>query len=158
MYIIMLKVNIIIGDIMKIEDVMTKGIITCHKNDSIKDVALIMKKYDIGFLPIIDNNKIIGTVTDRDLIINEFNDIINKQNELITINYDKNIDEALNIMSKNKVKRLIVTKDNKAIGIVSLSDLVNHTNKEDFTKAFKQIYAIDKNNHYFNTDIDEFYL
>lgn len=158
MYIIMLKVNIIIGDMMKIEDVMTKGIITCHKNDSIKDVALIMKKYDIGFLPIIDNNKIIGTVTDRDLIINEFNDIINKQNELITINYDKNIDEALNIMSKNKVKRLIVTKDNKAIGIVSLSDLVNHTNKEDFTKTFKQIYEIDKNNHYFNTDIDEFYL
>ena len=154
----MLKVNIIIGDMMKIEDVMTKGIITCHKNNIIKDVALIMKKYDIGFLPIIDNNKIIGTVTDRDLIINEFNDIINKQNELITINYDKNVDEALNIMSKNKVKRLIVTKDNKAIGIVSLSDLVNHTNIEDFTKAFKQIYAIDKNNHYFNTDIDEFYL
>ena len=61
-------------------------------------------------------------------------------------------------MNKNKVKRLIVTKDNKAIGIVSLSDLVNYTTKDKFTETFKQIYEIDKNNHYFNTDIDDFYL
>ena len=143
---------------MDIEKVMTKGIIVCHISDDIKKIADIMKKYDVGFLPIIDNNKIIGTVTDRDLIVNEFNDIINKHNSLITVNYDQDVYEALDIMGKNKVKRLIVTKDNKAIGIVSLSDLVNYTTKDKFTETFKQIYEIDKNNHYFNTDIDDFYL
>lgn len=143
---------------MDIEKVMTKGIIICHINDDIKKIADIMKKYDVGFLPIIDNNKIIGTVTDRDLIVNEFNDVINKHNSLITVNYNQDVYEALDIMGKNKVKRLIVTKDNKAIGIVSLSDLVNYTTKDKFTETFKQIYEIDKNNHYFNTDIDDFYL
>ena len=143
---------------MDIEKVMTKGIIVCRINDDIKKIANIMKKYDVGFLPIIDNNKIIGTVTDRDLIVNEFNDVINKHNSLITVNYDQDVYEALGIMGKNKVKRLIVTKDNKAIGIVSLSDLVNYTTKDKFTETFKQIYEIDKNNHYFNTDIDDFYL
>lgn len=143
---------------MDIEKVMTKGIIVCHISDDIKKIADIMKKYDVGFLPIIDNNKIIGTVTDRDLIVNEFNDVINKHNSLITVNYNQDVYEALDIMGKNKVKRLIVTKDNKAIGIVSLSDLVNYTSKDKFTETFKQIYEIDKNNHYFNTDIDDFYL
>lgn len=143
---------------MDIEKVMTKGIIVCRINDDIKKIANIMKKYDVGFLPIIDNNKIIGTVTDRDLIVNEFNDVINKHNSLITVNYNQDVYEALDIMGKNKVKRLIVTKDNKAIGIVSLSDLVNYTTKDKFTETFKQIYEIDKNNHYFNTDIDDFYL
>lgn len=143
---------------MDIEKVMTKGIIVCRINDDIKKIADIMKKYDVGFLPIIDNNKIIGTVTDRDLIVNEFNDVINKHNSLITVNYNQDVYEALDIMGKNKVKRLIVTKDNKAIGIVSLSDLVNYTTKDKFTETFKQIYEIDKNNHYFNTDIDDFYL
>ena len=143
---------------MDIEKVMTKGIIVCRINDDIKKIADIMKKYDVGFLPIIDNNKIIGTVTDRDIIVNEFNDVINKHNSLITVNYNQDVYEALDIMGKNKVKRLIVTKDNKAIGIVSLSDLVNYTTKDKFTETFKQIYEIDKNNHYFNTDIDDFYL
>lgn len=143
---------------MDIEKVMTKGIIVCRINDDIKKIADIMKKYDVGFLPIIDNNKIIGTVTDRDLIVNEFNDVINKHNSLITVNYNQDVYEALDIMGKSKVKRLIVTKDNKAIGIVSLSDLVNYTTKDKFTETFKQIYEIDKNNHYFNTDIDDFYL
>lgn len=143
---------------MDIGKVMTKGIIVCRINDDIKKIADIMKKYDVGFLPIIDNNKIIGTVTDRDLIVNEFNDVINKHNSLITVNYNQDVYEALDIMGKNKVKRLIVTKDNKAIGIVSLSDLVNYTTKDKFTETFKQIYEIDKNNHYFNTDIDDFYL
>ena len=143
---------------MDIEKVMTKGIIVCRINDDIKKIADIMKKYDVGFLPIIDNNKIIGTVTDRDLIVNEFNDVINKHNSLITVNYNQDVYEALDIMGKNKVKRLIVTKDNKAIGIVSLSDLVNYTTKDKFMETFKQIYEIDKNNHYFNTDIDDFYL
>lgn len=143
---------------MDIEKVMTKGIIVCRINDDIKKIADIMKKYDVGFLPIIDNNKIIGTVTDRDIIVNEFNDVINKHNSLRTVNYNQDVYEALDIMGKNKVKRLIVTKDNKAIGIVSLSDLVNYTTKDKFTETFKQIYEIDKNNHYFNTDIDDFYL
>ena len=92
---------------MDIEKVMTKGIIVCRINDDIKKIADIMKKYDVGFLPIIDNNKIIGTVTDRDLIVNEFNDVINKHNSLITVNYNQDVYEALDIMGKNKVKRLI---------------------------------------------------
>lgn len=144
---------------MDIEKIMTRKIIICHKNDSIKDIASKMKKYDVGFLPIIDDyNKIIGTITDRDIVINEFNNIINKQNKIISINYDEDVYEALNIMGNHKIKRLIVTKDNKAIGIISLSDLVNYTTKDSFIETFKRIYTIDRNEHDYDTEIDEFYL
>ena len=58
-------------------------------------------------------------------------------------------------MKKSKIKRIIITDSEKVVGIVSISDLLNQKNVID---ACKEIYKINKNDDYFKTEIDEFYL
>ena len=60
--------NNIKGDIM-IKDIMSKKIIFSNIDSSIKDVSKLMKKNNIGFIPIKDNNQYVGVVTDRDICL-----------------------------------------------------------------------------------------
>ena len=58
------------GDNMKIRELMSKNIVVADKDEKIYEVARKMQKYNIGFLPVIDNSRIIGVITDRDIVIN----------------------------------------------------------------------------------------
>ena len=148
---------------MFVKDKMSKNIICARLDSNIQDIAKLMKKYDIGFIPIHENNKIVGIITDRDIVINNvFNndekikDYITKN--IIIINENENIKSALELMKKHKIKRLIVTKSNKVTGILSLSDILSDTNGNVLLDTLKEIYSIDKNEHDYNLAIDEFYL
>lgn len=148
---------------MKVKDLMSKKIIFCHSNSTIYDIAKIMKKYDIGFVPIVNNKKIIGVVTDRDIVVNNVynhsEDIeIMMPDSIISINQDESLENATKIMKKYKVKRLLVTNDKKYVGIISLSDIVSYIDSNIFIDTFKSIYEIDKNEHDYDVEIDEFYL
>ena len=142
---------------------MTRKIIYGNSSDTIYDISKKMKEYDIGFLPIIDDNKIIGIITDRDIVVNNLynetehiKDLIHKN--VITISKDDTIVDAATMMKKNKIKRLIVTDKNKVVGIVSLSDLAPKLDKDLFIGTFTSIYEINRNDDHFNTDIDDIYL
>ena len=125
-----------------------------------------MKKYDIGFIPIVDKNKLVGVITDRDIVINaisnncSFNDLIDKYvvKNIISIEQNKSIDDALNLMALKKIKRLIVTDNNKISGILTLSDILGKYDNEILLDTFKQIFEINRNDDLFSTEIDEFYL
>lgn len=153
--------------LMEIEKIMTKHIIVGSITNTLLEVALIMQKYDIGFLPIIDKNKIVGVITDRDIVINAIsnncsaNDLIEKYitKNVITINQNETIDNALSIMSQKQIKRLIVISENKIVGILSLSDIINHNQQAvNIINILKQIWKINRNDDLFKTEIDEFYL
>lgn len=148
---------------MKLENVMTRKIIYGNSSDTIYDISKKMKEYDIGFLPITDDNKIIGIITDRDIVVNNIynetehiKDLIHKN--VITISKDDTIVDAATMMKKNKIKRLIVTDKNKVVGIVSLSDLAPKLDKDLFIETFTSIYEINRNDDQFNNDIDDIYL
>ena len=147
---------------MKIKDKMTKNIITANINSNLKEIARLMKEYDIGVIPITEENKIIGLLTDRDIVINEIynsdkkiSDYLSKN--IIVVSENEDLFKALEIMKKYKIKRLIVTNKEKVTGIISLSNLLNDIDSKTILEALKEIYAIDKNNHDFNSDIDSFY-
>lgn len=142
---------------------MTRSIVYGDINDTIYDISKKMKEYDIGFVPIIDNKKMVGIITDRDIVVNniysetnDIKDLIHKN--IITVDKNKNINDAALIMKKNKVKRLVVTDDKKIVGIISLSDIAPKLNPQIFLDVFTTIYEINRNDDKFNTDIDEFYL
>ena len=61
--------NNIIGDYM-IRDIMTYKIVSANKDDSIKDISLLMKNNNLGFIPIKDKEDYIGVITDRDIVAN----------------------------------------------------------------------------------------
>jgi len=117
----------------------------------------------VGFLPIVKRKKIVGTITDRDIVINNTYDKHKKIDYLISNNVksiekDMTLEEGLEIMSEYKIKRLIVTDNKKVVGILSLSDIVGKINNDKFVNVFKSIYEIDKNENDFEEEIDEFYL
>ena len=151
---------------MNINDIMSKKIIVGSTTNTLSEIAELMKKYDIGFIPIVDKNKLVGVITDRDIVINaisnncSFNDLIDKYivKNIISIEQNKSIDDALNLMALKKVKRLIVTDNNKISGILTLSDILGKYDNEILLDTFKQIFEINRNDDLFSTEIDEFYL
>ena len=97
---------------------------------SLKKAAEIMKKKKIGCLVFSQNNKILGIVTERDVLENA--DKLNKNvskitsKKIITIDCNDNLEDAAEIMARNKIKRLPVVSKNELVGIITASDLVAH--------------------------------
>ena len=121
-----------------------------------------MKKYNIGFIPIIDNG-LKGVITDRDIVIkciyNKDNNLYGYiNNNVIYIDDDNDISDALLLMNKYKIKRLIVKNKKEIVGILSLSDILNYNVDNNFIDTIKSIYEIKDNNINDNNEIDDFYL
>ena len=159
--------NNIIGDYMKVKDIMSKNLIICSSDINVINISNIMKKYNIGFIPIEKNKKIIGVITDRDIVINIISNKVNNNssiesyvnNNIIHIEENSSIDKCLNIMKKNKVKRLIVVNKEKIVGVISLSDILNcYDDLDKVTEVAIVIWSTTKSDDNYKTEIDEFYL
>ena len=144
---------------------MTYKIISGNIDDSFKDISMIMKENNIGFVPIKKDNEYVGVITDRDIClaipsISNVNDSIKSYitNNIIYIDINSDIDNALKIMSNNKVKRLLIKDKNNIVGILSLSDILSYTNNKNIINTYKAIFYIQDNEHSSIAEIDEFYL
>ena len=135
---------------MNLKTIMTKNIITIQKIDSIKTASFLMLKNEIGFLPVLENDTLIGVITDRDIVIkgcttlnveNKVQSIIS--NKAVTIDINKNISDCLKIMQKEKISRLIITSENQIVGIISLFDLLKIEKLE--TEIIKTLKIIKEN-------------
>lgn len=149
---------------MKVKNIMTKYLITCESDSSIHQISQKMKEFDIGFMIITNKNKIEGIITDRDIVIEMIANYDHKLSDYIqkhiqTIDENKTIENALDIMKDKKIKRLLVTNQSKAVGVLSISDILNKTEEtEKLLQTLKSIYSIQKNTDEYKTEIDEFYL
>ena len=149
---------------MKIKDVMTKDIISCDINTSLKEASLMMLNYDIGFLPIKKNKKVVGVLTDRDIVTNGLangNQKIEEimQTNLIAIDENDALSSAIELMKKNKIRRLLVKNDKKLVGVIAISDIVNNfTKNKDIVEMLKCILEINKNTDISNLKVDDFEL
>jgi len=151
---------------MILENIMTQNIVVCSIHDSICCASTKMKENDIGFLPICDENKIVGVLTDRDIVLhciteeNIKNSIASCMTKhFVTIEKDRSIEDALQQMKDHKIKRLLVTEDRKVVGIVSLADLYPHIENSDFLlDCLREINTISHNKPKEDAEIDAFYL
>ena len=146
-----------------IEKIMNKDLIILDSELSLEDVAKAMKRYDVGMIILKENNKIKGIITDRDIVTKILANNDNKIKEylttnLISIDINSNIKEAINLMKKHKIKRLLVKKNNKLVGVLSLSDLFDTVDNETLIEAYKTIFSINRNTDKYLTDINEFEL
>ena len=146
-----------------IEKIMNKDLIILDSELSLEDVAKAMKRYDVGMIILKENNKIKGIITDRDIVTKILANNDKKIKEylttnLISIDINSNIKEAINLMKKHKIKRLLVKKNNKLVGVLSLSDLFDTVDNETLIEAYKTIFSINRNTDKYLTDINEFEL
>ncbi len=116
---------------MKISDVMTPNPRTVELSDSIKDAAVIMRDEDTGAVPVVEDGRVVGMITDRDIVIRaiadgdyeaSIDDIVT--DDVVTASPDMTTAEAADLMSEHQIRRLpIVDDDGNLCGIVSLGDL-----------------------------------
>lgn len=129
---------------MKCKDIMTKYIKMCNTECSIKDATQIMQDLNCGAVPIVnENQEPIGMVTDRDIalhtILDNKNPKTNKISEfmskpVITCLENEDIDNAIQKMKDNKIRRIpVVDEKNKITGIISLGDIAVISNEEEET-------------------------
>ncbi|WPU66692.1 CBS domain-containing protein [Peredibacter starrii] len=131
---------------MLVSEVMHEGVTVAQVTDSIKTVAQLMRDNDIGAVPIYDNEKPAGFVTDRDIVISCVADGASLDGaiseamspEFIAIAKDKDVTEAARIMEDKQISRLLVVDGNKPVGIVSLQDLAQGTENPELKSEVLQ--------------------
>ena len=151
---------------MNLEKIMSRDLIVGNENNTLVEIATLMKKYDVGFIPIAKENKIIGVITDRDIVVNaisnnDFNSEISNYitKNLITLDQNETIETALILMGQEKIKRLLITHDDYLVGIISISDII--TNKIDSSliiNNLQKIWQITHNNDRISPKVNEFKL
>jgi CBS domain-containing protein len=125
---------------MKISEIMTTDFEMIDSTKSLLEAAQKMKSLDVGFLPIREGTRLIGLVTDRDIVIRglaegldpgltQVKDIISS--EIVYCYEDDNVEEAAQLMEDHQVRRLIVVDHEQTpVGIVSLGDLAVKTGQD----------------------------
>ena len=123
------------GSRRTVRDVMTPNPASVSEKDSIKRVAEIMKREDAGVVPVVDGKKVIGMITDRDIVVRliaegkdcstaKVNDVMSKQ--VRSVKEDTPITEVLQLMSREQIRRVPVTNNNNdLVGIVSIGDIAS---------------------------------
>ena len=126
---------------MNVREVMTTNPRCVSPNDSIQIAARIMKEEDTGVVPIVDNGRAVGVVTDRDIVIRAVADgaAANKPvseiatRDIVCATPDMSTKEATKIMGERQVRRLPVVENDRLVGIVSLGDIAVKEAKDSRT-------------------------
>ena len=118
---------------MKLNQIMTREVEVIYPDDTLKTAAQKMRDRDIGFLPVCDGDRLIGVLTDRDLITRALAEGTESKamlgRDLVTSPAiycfdDQSVDEAAKLMHDNQIRRLVIlSRDKRMVGVVSLGDL-----------------------------------
>jgi CBS domain-containing protein len=127
------------------------------EKSSLRDVARIMKDQDTGVVPVVDGKRIVGLITDRDIVVRglaEGKDLGTASvTELMTrsvrsVREDASVDEVLSMMGSAEIRRVpVVNGNDELVGIVSLGDIASQGNKDGKVgKAVENISEAPPNN------------
>lgn len=133
---------------MKLKELMTTEIYSVTPNSSIKEAAELMRELNVGSIPVCDEKRPVGIVTDRDIVIRNVagngdagtpvSQVMT--NNLVYGNPDMSDDEAVNLMATRQIRRLPVIENGQLVGMVSLGDLaVNEMTDMEAGKALTDI-------------------
>jgi|TARA_Y100000758_G_C16037518_1_gene416996 CBS domain-containing protein len=119
----------------QVRDIMEKNVITIDINETANNAANQMKENDISFLVIIENGKPVGVVSERDFVqklcINNQNSSDVKISDIMSykfrwVNPTTKIEDAIQKMLNNNIRRLLVLDDEKLVGVITQTDLASY--------------------------------
>ena len=130
----------------KCKDIMTKDLVTATSENTVVEVARLMKTEDIGPVLIVDNEQsktLVGILTDRDIVLKviaetkdakatRVGEVMSKK--LVTCRADDNVDVAMKAMAQYQLRRIPVVEENmRLVGIISQADLATRVNEPEKT-------------------------
>jgi CBS domain-containing protein len=132
-----------------IREVMTSAPCTIEAGESVAYAAKMMRDEEVGLAPIVEDDKLIGMLTDRDIAIRVVaegrnpdevtaGEVASKQ--VVTIDPQQDVDEALRIMAKHQVRRLPVTGDDgRLVGVVAQADIAREGHDKQTGELVQEI-------------------
>lgn len=128
------------GPVMSLKHIMTLEPQCIGPGQPVIEAAQVMEKLDIGMLPVCENDRLIGTVTDRDIAIRAVARGLDPRRtpvrevmtaDLIYCLEDETIEEACRIMENHQIRRVpVLNEEKRLVGIVSLGDVAVRTKSE----------------------------
>jgi CBS domain-containing protein len=118
--------------VMRVKDVMTENPQVVRPQASLKEAAEIMKSLDVGVVPVCENDRLVGMVTDRDIVVRAEAEGLSPSamvNQAMTSGVtfcleEDDLDSAAKLMEEKQIRRLpVLNAQHRLVGIVSLGDL-----------------------------------
>ena len=133
---------------MKVSEVMTRDVTVISPRQTISDAARLMADCDTGALPVGENDRLVGVITDRDIAIRAVaehlspdtpvRDVMSK--EVLYCYEDETIEQVADNMGEQQIRRLpVVNRDKRLVGIISLGDLSRNAKSSTAGKAVAAI-------------------
>jgi len=133
-----------------VRDLVAEPVKTIPANTDVSAAAELMASLDVGVLPVVSEDRIVGLVTDRDLVIRSIAAGVDPKemtvgeiattSGLVTVDADADITQAEELMAQNRVRRLLVVDDGGFVGVLSLGDIaVQDPSKGSVGKTLDEI-------------------
>lgn len=134
---------------MKVKDIMSRNIAQVAPYASVFDAAQLMQKHNIGSVPVCNNEKVVGILTDRDIVVRNIaggqdpkstrvEDVMSV--DITTVTPDTEVAQAGKVMAQKQIRRIPVTDNDRLVGMVAIGDIAIHgINDAEVAEAIAEI-------------------
>jgi CBS domain-containing protein len=132
-----------------VRDVMTANPCTIDADKSVAYAAKMMKQEDVGIAPIVEGDRLVGTLTDRDIAVRvvaegrDPNTVKVREvasTDLVTVDPQQDLDEALRLMANHQVRRLpVVEEDGRVVGVLAQADVAEEAKPKKVGELVEEI-------------------
>lgn len=132
-----------------IREVMTSNPRTIEADKPVADAAKLMRDEDVGLAPIVEGDRLVGALTDRDIairVVAEGKDPASTpvrevaSTDVVTVDPEQDLDEALNLMAQHQVRRIpVVEQDGRLVGVVAQADIARQADERQTGELVEQI-------------------
>ena len=133
---------------MKVRELMTTEPITVEPDATLGEVATLMKQEDCGSIPVVEAGRLVGIVTDRDIVIRGVAGGTDPKTQRVstimsadpvTIGADDDVTEAEKVMADRQIRRLPVVENGKLVGIIVTAQIARAADKRKVGETIKEI-------------------
>jgi CBS domain-containing protein len=131
-----------------VREVMTPAVRTVSPSQSLAEAAEVMKGEDVGSVPVVEEGRLAGIVTDRDIVTRAVAERRDPQTvkvvevasrELVTVEPEQDLDEALALMARHQVRRLPVVEAGRLVGMLAQADVALEAKEKKVGETVEEI-------------------
>jgi CBS domain-containing protein len=132
----------------RVQQLMTSDPCSIDVDKSVAYAAKMMRDENVGLAPIVEGDRLVGTVTDRDIVVRVIAEGKNPEStmvrevastDLVTVEPQQDLDEALKLMAKHQVRRLPVVERGRLVGVVAQADVARQADDSKTGELVEQI-------------------
>jgi CBS domain-containing protein len=132
-----------------VREVMTSKLCSIDTDKSVAYAAKMMRDEDVGLAPIVEGDRLVGVLTDRDIAVRvvaegrdpeqvKVTEVASR--DLVTLDPQQDLDEAIGLMAKHQVRRLpVVEEDGRLVGVVAQADVAQQADERQTGEVVEQI-------------------